>query len=33
MDQDTIAIIVGVTMLVVLIVFVAVVWINHRRRD
>jgi hypothetical protein len=31
--EEMTAIIVGVTMLVVLIVFVAVVWINHRRRD
>jgi hypothetical protein len=33
MDEEMIAIIVGIIMIVVLIVFVAVAWIRHRRRD
>ena len=33
MDQDTIAIIAGTTVLVVLIASIAVAWINHKRRD
>ena len=32
MGEEMIAIIVGITMIVVLIVFVAVAWISHRRR-
>jgi hypothetical protein len=33
MDQDMIAMIVGIILLVVLIVSMAIAWIKHRRRD
>ena len=33
MDQDTIATIVGIAVLVILIACMALVWINHKRRD